>query len=71
MVAMPKEKTRRGRRQKREGNYLTGRARRSYKRSTTLDTSLEEDGRAETKEDFERACPKCRPILSRYKDIFV
>ena len=71
VVAMPKEKTRRGRRQEHKDNYLAGRASRSYKRSTTLDTSLEEDGQAETREDFEKVCPKCRPILSRYKDIFV
>ena len=40
VVAMPKEKTRRGRRQEHKDNYLAGRASRSYKRSTTLDTSF-------------------------------
>lgn len=70
VVAMPKEKTRRGRRQELRDNYLAGRSRRSYKRGANLDSSLEEEGRAETGEEYERVCPKCRPILSLYKDLF-
>ena len=68
---MPKEKSRKGRRHEQRGNYLDGNARRSYERRSTLDTSLEEDGREQTRTDFEEVCSKCRPILSLYKDLFV
>ena len=68
---MPKTTSRKGRRQEQRDNYLAGNARRSYKRRSTLRTSLEEDGREETRTNIEKVCPKCRPILSLYKDMFV
>ena len=49
---MPKEKSRKGRRHEQKGNYLDGNAR-SYKRRSTLATSLEEDGREEIRTGFE------------------
>ena len=68
---MPKTTSKKGRRQEQRDNYLAGNARRSYKCRSTLHTFLEEDGREETRTNFEKVCPKCRQILSLYKDMFV
>ena len=75
---MPKTLKRKDRKRELRGNYLSGRARKSYTHRLTLNSSLEEDA------DFEQpgtsganssaprvsscVCVTCRPILSRYSD---
>ena len=68
---MPKTTSRKERRQEQKDNYLAGNAKRSYRRRTTVEASLEEDGRETTRTGFEKVCLKCKPILSRYRDLFV
>ena len=67
---MPKTTTRQGRRQERRDNYLGGRSRRSHTHYSTSNASLEENGRAETRRDFQGVCSQCRPILSKYAGTF-
>ena len=79
---MPKTSTRKSRRKESKTNYLSGKARKSYKQGSTLNQSLEEDAShgstlnrsleedAETSEARDTVCVKCRPILSHYADTF-
>lgn len=73
---MPKErpKTRKEQREVQKKNYIAGKARRPYSHTPTLDKSLEEDGNSDSSvEDVPSAnnvCPRCLPILVRYKEVF-
>ena len=57
-------------------NYLAGRARKSYRHGPTLNSSFEEQPSPSETASARRAlsstgcCAKCRPILSRYSEIF-
>ncbi len=74
---MPKTSTRKERRRELRANYLSGRGRMSYIHGPTLNSSLEEDepqpgqnGAGPSGASSRGVCVKCRPILSRYSDIF-